>query len=168
MWLWDILVLWTVGPWVLGFWTLGLFAFRTLEPLPYSTTSSHFLLPPPMSSSYFFLPPPTFSYRFGMGGWCYSAQKSFMVGGIAIILQAPGPGLLEIWDRPWDLRLLEFNWRWPGPKLENNASSYNKWFFCIPIFVLMVIDALGATSWLKMMNNEKTSGSNQTLCTKRG
>ena len=44
--------------WSLGSWDLGTLRLKTLVPLPSSTTSSYFLLHPPISSSYFFLPPP--------------------------------------------------------------------------------------------------------------
>ena len=47
IWLWDVLVLWTLGPGTMGpsvTWTLGFLDFRTLGPLPSSTTSYLFLL----------------------------------------------------------------------------------------------------------------------------
>ena len=44
----DFQISWSFGPWVP--WNLGLLDFRTFEPLPSSTTSSYFLLPPPISS----------------------------------------------------------------------------------------------------------------------
>ena len=59
MWVWDTLVLGTLGP--LDTWILVVFDFRTWGTL-LSSTSSYFLLPPPISSSYFFLPPPKLSY----------------------------------------------------------------------------------------------------------
>ena len=80
--------------------------------------SSSNLLPPPSYSSQLLHTPPNpplnSSYLLPKGlRWlisshmkrfqCYSAQKSFMGGGGGggIVIQAPGPGLLEIWKRPW-------------------------------------------------------------------
>ena len=91
-----------------------------------SLASSHTLLHP--SISFFFL-----LLWFGMRGGCqmtseflceeisllFHLEKFYGCGwrvALQLYLQAPGPGLLEIWNRPWDLRLLEFTWRWPGTK----------------------------------------------------
>ena len=60
---------WSLGPWDLGTtgpwdsWTLGPLDLGTLGPLPSSTTSSYFLLPPPLSSSY---SPPLVWFWFGL------------------------------------------------------------------------------------------------------
>ena len=84
MWHWDILVLWTLGPWVLGMlgpFNLGPQDFGTFSFLHYLLI---ILLPPHISSSFFFLPPPTHSYDLvwygmvwfsmvwygGVGWWC--------------------------------------------------------------------------------------------------
>ena len=76
---------------------------------------------------------------FGMGG-CQMTSE-FMWGEISILfhlekfhggwvgdieLQALGPGLSEIWNRPWELRLLKPTWRWPGPKLDNIYGKLSK------------------------------------------
>ena len=52
MWVWDILVLGTLGPW--DPWTLEPLDLGTLGPLPSSNTSSYFPLHP-LTSSYLFL-----------------------------------------------------------------------------------------------------------------
>ena len=106
IWLWDVLVLWTLGPWILG--TLGPLDLRTLGletfwPLPSSTTSSYFLLP--LTSLVWFG-----MVKYGGRGWllrshvkifqCYFTQKSFMVGDIAIIATSSRSRSLI-----WDLRL---------------------------------------------------------------
>ena len=115
---------------------LGPLDLRTFGPLPFSTTSSYFLLPPSISSSNFFVPPPTLSYLLLSlpllcqitSDLCYSSQKSFLSGGwwcwvtFQLLLQAPGPGLWEFWNRPWDLKFLEFIWR-PRPELDNITSQ---------------------------------------------
>ena len=108
MWLWDILVLVSLGP--LDLWTLG--------PLPFSSTS-YFLLPLPISSSY--SPPLVW---FGMGGghlvltleieidnWTWSFNLYIDVkklwGGCASVYNvSSGPFLsYDIWD---------CDWRWTG------------------------------------------------------
>ena len=30
--------------------------------------------------------------------------------------------LLKIWNRPWNLRLLVYTWRWPWPELDNSSN----------------------------------------------
>ena len=48
--------------------------------------------------------------------------------------------LLKIWNRPWNLRVLVFTWRWPRPELENASNLLHiEWIHesrnCADIFV---------------------------------
>ena len=90
MWVWDILVLWTLGPW--DPWTLEPLDLGTLGPLPSSNTSSYFPLHP-LTSSY--SPPLVWG---GGGGGVVTLENS-------IDLSIDLKKLLGGWLEPWDLLL---------------------------------------------------------------
>ena len=111
----------TLGP--LDLWTQGPWDSWTFWPFPF-TTSSYFLLPPPISTSYFFLPPHTLSYGLVWGGvvvvgsddWWVHKWRDFNVIPlalwwwvvVALQLQIQAPGLLTYPTRAKKLSILEY------------------------------------------------------------
>ena len=120
MWVLDILVLWTLGPW--DPWTLKPLDLGTLGPLPSSNTSSYFPLYP-LTSSCLFLLLSSFGMVWYGGGhlvltleieidnWTWSFNLYIDVkklwGGCASVYNvSSGPFLsYDIWD---------CDWRWTG------------------------------------------------------
>ena len=90
MWVWDILVLGTLGPW--DPWTLEPLDLGTLGPLPSAKTSSYFPLDP-LTSSYLFLLLSSFGMVWLGGGWVVTFDNEIGDGHLTFILI------------PWDLLL---------------------------------------------------------------